>query len=111
MEFHFWDDRPNERFVIVRSTYNRAVIAAANNKSFSTTTVNGITVATAKLDRTDVELTSNVKLPGGCATKDMKERFGYVNDNDTRWGNYKKGVVIAAYNTVLTPKPAEKHNL
>ena len=34
----------------------------------------------------------------------MKERFGYVNDNDTRWGNYKKGVVIAAYNKTLTPQ-------
>ena len=82
-----------------------------NNNGFTTTTVNGITVATGKLERTDAKLPPKVKLPSGCATKDMKERFGYVNDNDTRWGNYKKGVVIAAYNTALAPKYAHVFNV
>jgi hypothetical protein len=80
-----------------------------NNNDFTTTTVNGITVATVKkLDRNSPpsqagKVTEKVKLPSGCATKDMKERFGYINDDETRWGTYKKGVVIAAYNNALTP--------
>jgi hypothetical protein len=51
-----------------------------------------------------VSLSAQVKLPSGCATKDMKEKFGYKNDNDSRWwSDFKKGVIVAAYNTTLRP--------
>ncbi|MBP6233336.1 MAG: hypothetical protein KA428_08720 [Chitinophagaceae bacterium] len=89
---------------IVSSSNPSSSSSSNNNNGFTTTTVNGITVATGKLERTNSEMPPKVKLPSGCASKDMKERFGYVNDNDTRWGNYKKGVVIAAYNKTLTPQ-------
>jgi hypothetical protein len=49
-----------------------------------------------------VSLSAQVKLPSGCATKDMKEKFGYKNDNDSRWwSDFKKGSIVAAYNTTL----------
>jgi hypothetical protein len=108
IEFHVWDDSPKDRYVILRSHHKSNPIASTSssnsNNDFTTTTVNGIAVATGKLERTDAKTPPKVKLPSGCATKDMRERFRYVNDNDTRWGNYKKGVVIAAYNTALAPK-------
>ncbi len=108
IEFHVWDDHPKDRYVILRSHHKPNPIASTSssnsNNGFTTTNVNGITVATGKLERTDAKLPLKVNLPSGCATKDMKERFGYVNDDNTRWGNYKKGAVIAAYNTVLTPQ-------
>ena len=91
-------------FTFSNSSGSTASSSSNNNNGFTTTTVNGVTVATGKLERTNSEMPPKVKLPSGCATKDMKERFGYVNDDDLRWGNYKKGVVIAAYNTALAPK-------
>jgi hypothetical protein len=98
-------------FTFSNSSGSIASSSSNNNNGFTTTTVNGVTVATGKLERTNSEMPPKVKLPSGCATKDMKERFGYVNDNDTRWGNYKKGAVIAAYNTPLAPKYAHVFNV
>jgi hypothetical protein len=56
MEIYAWDHRPNDRYVIIRSYYKRESVASSssiNNNGFTTTNVNGITVATAKLERMD----------------------------------------------------------